>query len=104
MDNFVQQLVTFPADLELIKEGVHGNSETVNAQHFAEEFVRRRRLADKGIIESASSTGTSSSPGAPNDVKTDGGWSAVAKKGNTPTAKEENSPFKVVASKKKGKK
>jgi PERQ amino acid-rich with GYF domain-containing protein len=104
VDNFVQQLVTFPADLELIKEGVHGNSETVNAQHFAEEFVRRRRLADKGIIESASSTGTSSSPGATNEIKADGGWSAVAKKGNVPNAKEENSPFKVVASKKKGKK
>ena len=68
----------------------------MDGRRYAEEFIRRRKLADRGIVESASSATAST---APNDNRTGGGWSEVAKKG--PATKEESS-FKVV-SKKKGK-
>lgn len=80
----------------------------MDGRHFAEEYVRRKKLADKGISEKGP---------AATEVKVSssgGGWSEVAKKtAGTPTnagavgagSKEEAMPgFKVVSGKKKGKK
>ena len=75
---------------------MYANSPTLDGRRYAEEFIRRRKLADKGVTDSASSATPQS---APIDSKSGGGWSEVAKKG--PVTKEE-STFKVV-SKKKGK-
>lgn len=86
--------------MEIIVETVHSVSQTVDSRHFAEEFIRRRKLADKGIIDS---TSHSASPGAGGEKKASGGeWSEVAKKGPQAQAKEEPNSFRVVAAKKKG--
>ena len=96
MDDFVQSLLALPPEIEIISDSVYANSPTLDGRRFAEEFIRRRKQADKGIIESASTPTASVS----SENKSAGGWSEVAKK-SPAVAKEENN-FKVVA-KKKGK-
>jgi PERQ amino acid-rich with GYF domain-containing protein len=75
----------------------------MDGRHFAAEFVRRKKLADRGVAEKAPSTPLENKA----NVST-GGWSEVAKKssGNGPSPADEPTPvgFKVVASKKKAKK
>jgi len=76
----------------------------MDGRRFAEEFIRRRKLADKGIVEPVS-------PSAFGEQKNGGGWSEVAKKGSAAStaaqvAREEetaSASFKVVAPRKKGK-
>ncbi|KAJ6182258.1 hypothetical protein N7485_000900 [Penicillium canescens] len=104
VDDFVQQLLFLPAEAEIISDSVYANSQTLDGRRFSEEFIRRRKLADKGIVESVS-------PGAFGEQKSGGGWSEVAKKGSAATVaaaaqREEESAsaaFKVVAPRKKGK-
>ncbi|KAJ5292692.1 uncharacterized protein N7443_008645 [Penicillium atrosanguineum] len=104
VDDFVQQLLFLPAEAEIISDSVYANSQTMDGRHFAEEFIRRRKLADKGVVESVS-------PSVFGEQKNGGGWSEVAKKGSTASAtpqtpREEeaaSAAFKVVAPRKKGK-
>ncbi|EXJ89691.1 hypothetical protein A1O3_02758 [Capronia epimyces CBS 606.96] len=101
LDSFVQDLLQLPPDIEIISDSVYASSQTLDGRRFAEEFVRRRKLADKGIVEPAAN-GTL--PGGVDGKNGGGGWSEVAKKGPATTAREEsNAAFKVVATKKKGK-
>lgn len=103
VDDFVQQLLFLPAEAEIISDSVYANSQTLDGRRFAEEFIRRRKLADKGIVDPVS-------PSAFAD-KNGGGWNEVAKKGSTASStaqgqREEeasNAAFKVVAPRKKGK-
>lgn len=99
VDSFVQDLMVLPPDVEIISDSIYASSQTLDGRRFAEEFVRRRKLADKGIIEPAANgahgLGADNKGGA-------GGWSEVAKKGPAPK-EESTSVFKVVATKKKGK-
>ena len=87
-----------PLEASFITETVHSSSSTIESRHFAEEFVRRRKLADKGVVDSSIST---NAPGA-SSTNTSGGWNEVAKKGPTQPQKEEPNNFKVVPGKKKG--
>ena len=104
VDDFVQQLLFLPAEAEIISDSVYANSQTLDGRRFAEEFIRRRKLADKGIVDPVS-------PSAFGEQKSGGGWSEVAKKGSAATVvaaaqREEEaatSAFKVVAPRKKGK-
>ena len=86
---------------------MYANSQTLDGRRIAEEFVRRRKLADKGVVEPAQGAGglAGSVNGGLGEGKalSGGGWSEVAKKG--PENREEvGTPgFKVVAGKKKGK-
>ena len=101
-EDFVSSLLSFPADAELITESVHSASSTLDSRHFAEEFLRRRKLADKGIIDERNS----SSPAE--NKSSSSGWSEVAKKGGGALPQQTVSPlvtgdFKVVPSKKKTK-
>jgi PERQ amino acid-rich with GYF domain-containing protein len=75
----------------------------MDGRRFAEEFIRRHKLADRGITEGYASSSKTSGAG---ETKSGGGWSEVAKKGPANGAKETetNSTFKVVEPKKKGKK
>lgn len=92
----------------MISDAVYANSTTMNGQHFADEFIRRKRLADKGVIEKHSSA-DGGKAGASSGA---GGWSEVAKKGGhgTASAKDQGSSeaimggagFKVVPGRKKG--
>lgn len=101
MDDFVQQLLLLPAETEIISDSVYANSQTLDGRRFAEEFIRRRKLADKGIVDPVSTTAFGGEP-----KNSSGGWSEVAKKGSNHAHREDdnsNAAFKVVAAKKKGK-
>ena len=79
---------------------MYANSATLDGRRFADEFIRRRKLADKGIVEPVSASAYAE--------KNDGGWSEVAKKGSSSNVQREqeessNASFKVVAPRKKGK-
>ncbi|KAF2220992.1 hypothetical protein BDZ85DRAFT_266109 [Elsinoe ampelina] len=106
-EEFVNNLLAFPPEVEILTEAVHSVSTTIDSRHFAEEFLRRRKMADKGVFD-ASSLGKSASPANGDANKNGGGWSEVAKKGGKEGAvvgKQEElaGNFKVVAAKKKGK-
>jgi len=73
----------------------------MDGRRFAEEYLRRRKLADKGIIEPAK---TGSASGFNGGEKSGGGWSEVAKKGPPKEETSSTAGFKVVPNKKKGKK
>ena len=75
----------------------------MDGRRFAEEFIRRHKLADRGITEGYASGSKGTVTG---EMKSGGGWSEVAKKGpaNGTKETESNSAFKVVEPKKKGKK
>ena len=113
VDSFVQDLLMLPPEIEIISDSVYASSQTLDGRRFAEEFVRRRKLADKGIVEPASNgIGMQiGGGGAAGDGKSgSGGWSEVAKKGPAQTQAgqkdgeaQANANFKVVAGKKKGK-
>lgn len=127
IDTFASTLLVLPLDQTLISDAVYANSTTMDGRHFAEEFVRRKKLADKGVVEKQSA-GTSRGSnlggavsGAGGDNK---GWSEVAKKGgnsNGPAAAAaaavtgvsaatgtdsamQGAGFKVVPGRKRGKK
>ena len=113
METFVQNLLQLPPEPEILSEAVYANSQTLDGRRFAEEFVRKRKLADKGIVENSPLTSNyvtvGGSSGA-DGTKGAGGWSEVAKRGPAVAAaaqterEEMVSDFKVVAAKKKGKK
>ena len=77
---------------------VHSVTSTIDSRHFAEEFLRRHKLAEKGLVDF---TKTSSPANATTGQS--GGWSEVAKKGPAKAPEEANvgGNFKVVAPKKK---
>lgn len=99
VDDFVQTLLSLPAEPDILADSVYANSQTLDGRRFAEEFIRRRKLADKGVVDPMT-TGTP--PNVGGDGKSGGGWNEVAKKGPAPK-EESNAAFKVVAAKKKGK-
>lgn len=74
----------------------------MDGRHFAEEFIRRKKLADKGIIEKQPTPSNEAKGGGA------GGWSEVAKKGSNAPKDEggiqSGAGFKVVPGRKKGKK
>ncbi len=106
--SFQSTLEALPLDTGLIADAVYASSTTMDGRHFAEEYVRRKKLAEKGIFEKQASDNRSSS----------GGWSEVAKKGSGSSNSSSQPPrepegnasamqgagFKVVPSRKKGKK
>ncbi|KAL2020629.1 hypothetical protein VTK56DRAFT_8119 [Thermocarpiscus australiensis] len=112
IEQFAATLLEMPLDPSILAEAVYGYSTTMDGRHFADEFVRRKKLADKGIVEKVAEPAGSSAGDARNGGN--GGWSEVAKKGgsggsgsSSNQAKEDGAGipgFRVVPSKKKGKK
>ncbi|KAM0187458.1 hypothetical protein ACHAPA_008356 [Fusarium lateritium] len=98
-------LDNMPLDTGVIADAVYSISTTMDGRHFAEEFVRRKGLAERGVVEKQ-----------PENKGGNGGWSEVAKKGSSSNAaaaaatspREDTSMqaagFKVVPGRKKGKK
>lgn len=110
--NFQATLDILPLDTGIIADAVYANSKTMDGRHFADEFVRRKKLAEKGVV-------IDKQPSSAVDPKASasgtGGWSEVAKKGgpagpSAPTPGKEadqgmqGAGFKVVPSRKKNKK
>lgn len=104
VSDFQADLDALPLDTGVIADAVYINSKTMDGRHFAEEYVRRKKLAQKGVFEKQPPSDNNKSPGA------SGGWSEVAKRTGSAQAKESDSGnmhgtgFKVVPSRKKGKK
>ncbi|KAK4246206.1 hypothetical protein C7999DRAFT_15659 [Corynascus novoguineensis] len=106
IEQFAVILLEMPLDPSILAEAVYGYSTTMDGRHFADEFVRRKKLADKGIVEKEPVSAALDAKNSSN-----GGWSEVAKKGSASSvsaaaaAKDEIPGFRVVPSKKnKGKK
>jgi PERQ amino acid-rich with GYF domain-containing protein len=101
-------LDNMPLDTGVIADAVYSISTTMDGRHFAEEFVRRKGLAERGVVEKQPE----------NKGGSGGGWSEVAKKGSSSNTaastaaatspREDTSMqaagFKVVPGRKKGKK
>jgi PERQ amino acid-rich with GYF domain-containing protein len=98
VDNFIRDLLVLPAEREIIREAVYGSSKVLNGDRLSEEWLRRRKLADKGIVEPAADL---NSPVIGD--KQNSGWNEVAKKGPVKEESPAAAAFKVVA-KKKGRK
>ena len=96
-------MLDLPAEPEIISDSVYAASSTIDGRRFAEEFIRRRKLADRGVIPEHPSSNFSVSTGS-ESKNGGGGWNEVAKKGGANTgAVEKDAPgFKVVSGKKKG--
>ncbi|OBT54885.1 hypothetical protein VE04_04969 [Pseudogymnoascus sp. 24MN13] len=101
VDNFVQMLCEFPGEPGVIADSVYANSQLMDGRRVADEFLRRKKQAEKGIVErdGAGSTGFST---AGSGSASAGGWSEVAKKGPAKVEEPVASGFKVVPNKKKG--
>ncbi|KAG8526525.1 uncharacterized protein KY384_008725 [Bacidia gigantensis] len=107
-DDFISSLLSLPPDSDIISDSIYASSQTLDGRRFAEEFVKRRKLADKGITPEPSSTGSFTIGSASGESKaSNGGWSEVAKKGSTSTAasgaNDASREFRVVSGKKRGK-
>ncbi|KAJ6443167.1 GYF domain-containingprotein [Purpureocillium lavendulum] len=104
ISDFQADLDALPLDTGVIADAVYINSKTMDGRHFAEEYVRRKKLAQKGVVEKQPPSDSSKSPSSA------GGWSEVAKRSNSTQPKESDSGniqgagFKVVPGRKKGKK
>lgn len=87
--------MALPAEAGIIADSIYASSKLMNGNDFAVEFLRRRGLSEKGIVEPANN-----GYGLSGDKS--GGWNEVAKKG--PPKEEPTAGFKVVPNKKKGRK
>ncbi|KAG5978797.1 hypothetical protein E4U55_005912 [Claviceps digitariae] len=103
ISSFQATLEVLPLDTSIIADAVYASSTTMDGRHFAAEYVRRKKLAEKGIVEKQTSADVGKTAAA-------GGWSEVAKRSGSTQPKESDSGniqgagFKVVPSRKKGKK
>ncbi|KAI1430648.1 hypothetical protein GGR50DRAFT_180648 [Xylaria sp. CBS 124048] len=105
MDGFESTLLGFPLIPDIISDAIYSNSKTMDGRHFAQEFIRRKKLAEKGVVEKQ----PASIPSADTQSSSAGGWNEVAKKGghkdnSSDSSSIQGASFKVVPSRKKGKK
>ncbi|KAL9000465.1 MAG: hypothetical protein Q9169_000982 [Polycauliona sp. 2 TL-2023] len=112
VDDFCTQLLFLPPETDIISDSIYSSSQTLDGRRFAEEFIRRRKLADKGIIPEPDTKGNSAFGGGGGSLVKDegkgsgGGWSEVAKKGGQAEKNgggdKSTENYKMVAGKKKG--
>jgi PERQ amino acid-rich with GYF domain-containing protein len=110
----LDQISNFPAEADIIADALEATfpETTIDIRRFAEQYVRRRRLAEKGEFadkDFASARFGDDSPLpktlASSAGNSSGGWNEVAKRGPPKEQPEASSAaFKVVTGKKKGKK
>ncbi|QPH05361.1 hypothetical protein C2857_003108 [Epichloe festucae Fl1] len=104
ISSFQATLDVLPLDTSIIADAVYASSTTMDGRHFAAEYVRRKKLAEKGIVEKQTSADSTKTAAA------GGGWSEVAKRSGSTQPREseggniQGAGFKVVPSRKKGKK
>lgn len=98
----MNELLVLPAEADIISDSIYASSQTLDGRRFAEEFVRRRKMADRGQVPDSASIPGFSSPSHANENRSGGGWSEVSKKNPAPAKDESNAAFKIVGGKKKG--
>ncbi|KAL8895482.1 MAG: hypothetical protein Q9192_003605 [Flavoplaca navasiana] len=112
VDDFCTQLLFLPPETDIISDSIYSSSQTLDGRRFAEEFIRRRKLADKGIVPEPDPKGNSAFGGGGGSLAKDegkgsgGGWSEVAKKGGQAEKNgggdKSTESYKMVAGKRKG--
>ncbi|GAP86954.2 putative gyf domain-containing protein [Rosellinia necatrix] len=105
IDTFASTLMAFPLMPDIISDAIYANSKTMDGHHFAQEFIRRKKLAEKGVVEKQPVNIPTPDP----QSSSAGGWNEVAKKSNykdnaSDSSSIQGAGFKVVPSRKKGKK
>ncbi|KAK6349421.1 hypothetical protein TWF696_005705 [Orbilia brochopaga] len=105
VDDFLNMIMSFPPEVDLISDSVYQQSTTIDGRRFAEEFLRRRKLAQQGVVVDHGHHGDD------NKGSANGGWNEVAKKGRETTTNSGSASggdaglgsgsFKVVQGKKK---
>ncbi|KAI0195466.1 hypothetical protein F4808DRAFT_440339 [Astrocystis sublimbata] len=90
---------------DVISDAIYATTKTIDGHHFAHEFIRRKKLAEKGVVEKQ----PVASPSTDTQSSSAGGWNEVAKKSghkdsNSDSGSIQAAGFKVVPSRKKGKK
>ena len=119
VDEFATQLLFLPPEADIISDSIYSSSPTLDGRRFADEFIRRRKLADKGIIPDPAANSNSAFGGGGGSLAKDegkgsgGGWSEVAKKGGQAEktggggggggGDKSTENYKMVAGKRKGK-
>lgn len=84
---------------EIISETIYQHSSTLDGRHFAEEFLKRRRILGPALDATLPNNTTTGNSGS--SAGSGSGWNEVLKKDKTKDASGEwNSAFKVVAGKK----
>ncbi|KAI0467695.1 gyf domain-containing protein [Xylaria cf. heliscus] len=78
IDTFASTLMACPLIPEIISDAIYANSKTMDGRHFAQEFIRRKKLAEKGVVEKQ----PVNSPSTDTQSSSAGGWNEVAKKSN----------------------
>jgi PERQ amino acid-rich with GYF domain-containing protein len=79
-----------PTTTEIISDTIYNHSSTLDGRHFAEEFLKRRKVLGQALDSSVTPITPSSGSG----------WNEVLKKEKRDSNPEWNSAFKVVAGKK----
>jgi PERQ amino acid-rich with GYF domain-containing protein len=109
----VDNLQHLGLDPDVLTEAVHFASTTIDSRHFTEEFIRRHKLAEKGIAPEPSASLPSATGGAGGTAagggaaSNNGGWSEVAKKGSSGQTQDKDGGgasgnFRVVQGKRRG--
>jgi PERQ amino acid-rich with GYF domain-containing protein len=102
-ESFVDNLLHLGHDPDVLTEAVHSVSTTIDSRHFAGEFIRLHKQAEKGIAPPEASGAVPSATGgaaATNGGAAAGdGWSEVAKKGGSGQGDASNGSFRVVQGK-----
>ena len=114
VETLAETLQSFPLDVQLISEVVYTHSKVMDFRHFAEEYIRRKKLADRGVFDKR--TAATVAAEAEDDGAGDG-WNEVVKRGGgggvgggaaaaagSAQADAVGASFKVVPSRKKGRK
>ncbi|KAL8869582.1 MAG: hypothetical protein Q9174_004169, partial [Haloplaca sp. 1 TL-2023] len=73
VDDFTSQLLLLPAEPDIISDSIYSASQTLDGRRFAEEFVRRRKLADKGMVPDAGANGMGNGFGVAGSASKDEG-------------------------------
>lgn len=104
--------MVFPLDVELVSDSIYSSSNSLDGRRLANEFVSRRKLAEKGQIPQGAITSASANVGSSSTTKDDGwtavpgnssGWSEVAKKPSAAAKEDTAANFKIVNKKKQAK-
>lgn len=91
--------MVFPLDVEIVSDSIYSASDSLDGRRLANEFVSRRKLAEKGQVPEGPITGASAGVGS--STSNNGGWSEVAKSKPVAPKEEPNASFKMVQGKKK---
>jgi PERQ amino acid-rich with GYF domain-containing protein len=109
VESFVDNLQHLGLDADVLTEAVHFASTTIDSRHFASEFIRLHKQAEKGIAPEPSGAPPSATGGATTinggAAAGNGGWSEVAKKGGSSSSQADrdasNGNFRVVQGKRR---